>query len=123
MTEAGWTFIFLFIGMVIIFIGAFYYDYFRFSKEEKAKIKKSNEEFEAELKKPPYIIEFQTAERVNRSTEIKAYRFWDDSQCSTAKSMAEHELKRSYERGYFTDSEGMTYPVCNVVWARIKETV
>lgn len=39
----------------------------------------------------------------------------------TSKSLAEIHLKNSYERSYFMDEAGVTYPVCQVLQAWVEE--
>jgi len=112
------------LGMVIVglFAAAFYHDFFYVSKSEKDYMKKRADEFDAELKKPAYIVQFCTKSGAAESIPYTARLHpWNSFDYYTARETALDELDKSYRRGYFIDNKEMTYPVCNVLWARIQE--
>lgn len=79
-----------------------------------------------ELQKPMYKIEFKTQfdNTIRITNSIKPIRFGDGSGMSwidTSYERAERLLYTSYERGYFKDSEGVTYPACNILYAEVVE--
>jgi hypothetical protein len=113
------------LGIIMVaglFAGAFYHDFFYISKSDNDYMKKKKEEFDAELKKPACIIQFCTKGGAVESVPYSARLHpWDSADFYTAKEIALDELDKSYKRGYFIDNKEMTYPACNILWARIQE--
>lgn len=73
---------------------------------------------------PKYKIRFEIR---GDGTEIKMTKSFSPEILGylwlTSKELAENNLEVSYERGYFLDHEGISYPVSNVKNARIVEDV
>lgn len=84
--------------------------------------------YQDELQKPMYKIAFKTKfdNETRYTNSIKPRKIGDGSGMSmswigTSYERAERLLSLSYERGYFKDSEGITYPACNIVRAEVVE--
>lgn len=114
--------------LVLVFITVpFLLLYFLHKKETKEweqRRLKDKTWLDEEMAKPMYFVEFQLL-----SGEIKKtskYRPWQT--CAggnwnikrTSEGSANSSLERDYERGYFTDEYGVTYPACNVKSAVVK---
>jgi len=120
----GWL---IFIG-VVAFFGWMIHEFVKecrgrtkWQLAEKAKKEKFLEE---EGKKPKWVVSFVVNGETKRSKpeEPTAFWGWDEYVLRTSKREAQRLLEAFYERTYFTDSEGVTYPACNVQSARIEET-
>lgn len=79
-------------------------------------------EWERELKNSMYKVEFVVDNTTYETQSLKPYRVGDGSSLSWLEGShdrAQRLIKQSYARGYFKDTEGTTYPACNIKSARV----
>lgn len=116
---------------VFALVGLFSFIYFacKADNAKYAKMLKDDQDWlAAEMKKPLYRIAFYTSgDRYggyNATSIMEPYNTLEGCNWNirrTSKSQAESHLAACYERGYFRNTAGDTYPTCNIQTAKIEE--
>lgn len=121
----------IFFGIIgVLFLGAWHlvgYEFRKADEREKAEQELLNLKLEKEKLIPMCVIEFELPSgAIERTEPIKPEiiiigRRFSYGKVFTSKQVAATKLKLFYELGHFVDETGITYPVCNVMRAYIKE--
>lgn len=115
------------IAIILFFVSipvAFYLEYKSDLKEWGKRESDDNAWLAQEMTKPRYFIEFELVSgEVKKTSKHQPWQTCAGSDYNfqrTSESSAKASLERDYERGYFTDENGVTYPACNVKSAVVK---
>lgn len=93
--------------------------------ERQKTIDKQLAQFEEECKKPMSFIQFYDQFGQKHTTDVSYPRYGNEGSkrwfwLNTSKMEAEKLLAYSYERGFFRNKEGTTFPACNIREATVE---
>lgn len=106
-------------SIVLIAIGIMaYLDVKNIGIEWNKKEKEDKEWLEKEMKNPKYAVYFELVDgKVLFGDTLDPYNTCPGSEWNfryASEELAKRRMLLSYEKGYFTDVEGNTYPVCSI---------
>jgi hypothetical protein len=114
----------IFFGAIaVLFLGAWHLVGYEWRKAEK---KEKQEQLELEFKlaeeklKPKRVIRFHVKEQGILNTD-PVEPIIHLERVMTSEEVASMIINLSYDRGYFTDDNNVTYPTCNIIKAYIRE--
>lgn len=108
----------------ILIVGGTVYLFIDERNQDRLAIEEFSQEWREEQSKPKYRIAFKINGDLLFTDPINPYKFGDGasmlSYIRTSKDLAQVRLRNAYDAGFFQDSEGKTYPACNVETAYVE---